>query len=179
MRITASAKILPGTDISALYSSMIGNYPKFYKMDILSKLGLLCAEMLVREENNRFEIRHDRAVMMFSREGCVCNDRNFQKTINDFPSPALFVYTLPNIVTGEIAIRNKYAGETSAFVLPSFDAEQIYNVVEEAFYDNETTSVLCGWVDCRSEQDYTAIAWLVERDGEGFTYKTINDSYYE
>ena len=41
----------------------------------------------------------------------------FQETIQHadsyYPSPALFVYTLPNIVTGEIAIRNKYYGETS------------------------------------------------------------------
>ena len=38
-------------------------------------------------------------------------------------SPALFVYTLPNILIGEIAIRNKWYGENLFTVYPKFNAE--------------------------------------------------------
>src|SRR3712207_7060242 len=45
-------------------------------------------------------------------EQTICHRAQF------FPSPSVFVYTLPNIVTGEIAIRNHYHGETHFFVIP-------------------------------------------------------------
>ena len=93
---------------------------------------------------------------MFSRNGCLANDINY-------PSPSLFVYTLPNIITGEIAIRNKYKGETSAFLLEEYDEECIRAVVEEAIQDTVTTSAIVGWIDCRSESDWTCKAFLVEK----------------
>ena len=106
-----------GTDLTKLYREQVGDYPKFFKMDTACKLGFLVAEMLVKEDQDRFVQREDRAVLVFSRNGSLADDKNYADTMADFPSPALFVYTLPNTVTGEIAIRNKYAGETSAFVL--------------------------------------------------------------
>ena len=81
----------------------------------------------------------------------------------DFPSPALFVYTLPNIVTGEIAIRNKYAGETGAYVLEKRDGEQLWAIVREAFQDRCTESAVVAWIDCPSDTQWEAEAWLVTR----------------
>ncbi len=178
MRLLKYISIDSGTDLTALYRSLKMEYPKFFKMDILSRLGLLGVEMLVKDEQGRFEPRKDRAVIMFSRSGSLVNDGNFQKTVLDFPSPALFVYTLPNIVTGEIAIRNKYAGETSAYVTDGFDADRIFATVEEAFMDEETRSVICGWIDCPSESGFEAVIWLVDRDGEGFDSEIIKKIYY-
>ena len=84
------------------------------------------------------------------------------------------VYTLPNIITGEIAIRNKYEGETSAYVLDRFAPETFVAVVEQAFQDAVTGSALCGWVDARSDEDFTAFAFLVERDGPGKEFNVEN-----
>jgi 3-oxoacyl-[acyl-carrier-protein] synthase-1 len=84
--------------------------------------------------------------------------------MKDFPSPALFVYTLPNTVTGEIAIRNKYAGETSAFVLEKYDEEAIFALVKEAFQDPVTQSAVVIWADCPSDTLWDARGWLVNRD---------------
>ena len=88
--------------------------------------------------------------------------------------PSLFVYTLPNIITGEIAIRNKYEGETSAYVLERFDPGTFVALVEQAFQDMVTASALCGWVDCRADDDFTAFAFLVERDGNGKEFNVDN-----
>lgn len=153
-----------GASLVNLYREWAGDYPKFFKMDTLSKLGFLLSEMLVKEEPYRFQPREDRAVLVFSREGCVANDRHYVQSMEDFPSPALFVYTLPNIVAGEIAIRNKYAGETGAYVLESFNRDAIRTLVRQAFQDPVTQSVLAAWIDCPSDEEWTAQAWLIERN---------------
>jgi len=104
-------------EIAEFYRSLQIDYPKFYKMDNLSKLGFLASEMIFNDEDNRFIPREDIAVICFNSSSSLDIDTQYQKTIHDnenyFPSPSLFVYTLPNIVTGEIAIRNKFLGETS------------------------------------------------------------------
>ena len=167
-----------GTDLTALYRAEVGDYPKFFKMDTACKLGFLLAERLA--EQPRFTPREDRAVLMFSTCGSLCNDRHYEDTVRAFPSPSLFVYTLPNIITGEIAIRNKYEGETSAYVLERLDPETFATLVEQAFQDAVTESAVCGWVDVRADDDFTAFAFLVERDGTGMElnketiYGTVN-----
>ena len=151
-----------GTSLTDLYHQYAGDYPKFFKMDTACKLGFLLAEMLVKDDPDRFVPRQDRAVLVFSRNGSLADDKNYAASMEDFPSPALFVYTLPNTVTGEIAIRNKYAGETSAFVLEKYDPEQILDQIIMAFQDRSVRSVLAAWIDCPSDEEWNAIGWLVD-----------------
>lgn len=151
-----------GTDLTALYRERVGDYPKFFKMDLQCKLGFLLTELLVGDDPDRFTPRGDRAVLVFSREGCLVNDLHYAATMADFPSPALFVYTLPNTVTGEIAIRNRYAGETGAYLLERYDRAQIDALVQQAFQDGETRSAVVAWIDCPTENAWTAEAWLIE-----------------
>lgn len=172
LTIKQFASIPCGTDLTALYRATAGDYPKFFKMDTACKLGFLLAEQLADEP--RFTPREDRAVLMFSTCGSLCNDRHYEETVREFPSPSLFVYTLPNIITGEIAIRNKYEGETSAYVMERFDPETFVALVEQAFQDSVTASALCGWVDCRADDDFTAFAFLVERGGNGKEFNVDN-----
>ena len=150
-----------GANLTELYRQWVGDYPKFFKMDTLSKLGFLLTEMLVHDEPDRFTFREDRAVLVFSREGCVANDRHYAESMKDFPSPALFVYTLPNIVSGEISIRNKWGGESSAYVLESYDEARIWELVRQAFQDKCTKSALVAWIDCPSDESLLTNAWLV------------------
>ena len=153
-----------GVSLTELYRQEVGDYPKFFKMDTLSKLGFLLAERLVKDDKDRFTPREDRAVLVFSREGCVANDCHYVRSMEDFPSPALFVYTLPNIVAGEIAIRNKYEGETSAYVLERFDQSRIMALVREAFQDPITTSAIVIWADCPSDTQWEVRGWLIARE---------------
>lgn len=149
-----------GANLTALYRELAGNYPKFFKMDTLCKLGFLLTEMLVSGDEGRFQPREDRAVLVFSLNGSLANDLNYAKTMEDFPSPALFVYTLPNTVAGEISIRNKYEGETSAYVLEKYDRPLIDTIVRQAFQDRITKDAIVAWIDCRSDSDWTAEAWI-------------------
>ncbi len=146
------------------YRVLGDDYPKFFKMDALSRLGYIASELLLHGEENRFIPREDRAVVMFNRSGSVVTDTDYQQTLdkdNYFPSPAIFVYTLPNIVTGEISIRNKYYGESSFYVLDTWKAKEIVDVVMQSFEDRQTTSVLCGWLDAYSNDDFEALVLLV------------------
>ena len=155
----------PDKMLTELYRRYINDYPKFFKMDTLSRLGFVASELLLGTlEEERFVQREDRAVVFANRSASLNNDRNYQQTIqqgNYFPSPALFVYTLPNIVTGEIAIRNKYLGETAFYVL---DNEiQFWPLVNLAFCCSATHSVLAGWVECSRHNAYEAHIRLIVR----------------
>jgi 3-oxoacyl-[acyl-carrier-protein] synthase-1 len=66
------------------------------------------------------------------------------------------VYTLPNIVTGEIAIRNHYQGETSFYILPQKDRQLMEQVITASFADPETQSMLCGWIDYEDDEHFEA-----------------------
>jgi len=154
--------------LTELYRAQVGDYPKFFKMDTLSKLGFVASEMLLKDERQeRYVPREDRAVVLFNRTASLQADTNYQATIQDpenfFPSPAAFVYTLPNIVTGEIAIRNKYFGETSFIVMESCDAQIMARQLMNAFQDPMTQSILGGWLDCNDENHFEARLFLVEK----------------
>ncbi|MDR1225301.1 MAG: hypothetical protein LBK47_00170 [Prevotellaceae bacterium] len=137
------------------YRSLQIDYPKFFKMDGLSKLGFLAAEKIFEESENRFVSREDIALVGFNRSSSLEVDRRYQETIQDtknyFPSPSVFVYTLPNIVLGEIAIRNKLFGEAAFYVCEEFDTEQITRTATNAFQDREVNRVLLAWLEYEAD----------------------------
>ena len=138
-------------------STLGSTYPKYFKMDNLCRLGYVASEMLLKDENGRFEPREDTAVILFCANSSWDNDRKYMRTITPeefYPSPSLFVYTLPSIVTGEIAIRNKFMGETSMYILEKQDITEMQAIVSEAFQDPVTKRVIWGWVDFKSEEEF-------------------------
>ena len=152
--------------LTELYRAYVGDYPKFFKMDTLSKLGFVASELLLQAEGApRFEPREDRAVVFFNRSASLQADTAYQETIQDpdnfYPSPAAFVYTLPNIVTGEIAIRNKYYGETSFIVMEQDDESIMTRELQNAFLDPMTKSILGGWLDCTDQNHFEAKLYII------------------
>ncbi|MED9995649.1 MAG: beta-ketoacyl synthase N-terminal-like domain-containing protein [Paludibacteraceae bacterium] len=152
-----------------LYKKYNMQYPKFFKMDTLCKLGFVASELLLDAEGApRFEPTDTRAVVLANASSSLCNDTHYQATIEHaetyFPSPALFVYTLPNIVTGEIAIRNKYFGETSFYIYPQFTPQVLAQLQTLAFGDAHTQSALVGWVECSADDVFEAQLYLVTRN---------------
>jgi 3-oxoacyl-[acyl-carrier-protein] synthase-1 len=154
--VSVNEKDLPvsagdGRFLAAVYRTLGIDYPKFFKMDHLSKLGFLASELLLREDTPRFVPRADCAVICFNRSSSLDTDTLYQATIRQgedyFPSPSLFVYTLPNIVTAEIAIRNKLYGETSFYICKEFHAQQIFRTVNHTFADPSVRSALAGWTE--------------------------------
>lgn len=144
--------------LTSLYRQMIGNYPKFYKMDGLSRLGFVASEILLNAEKG--ETDKERAIIFFNHSSSIASDRNYKESINDkdnyFPSPSLFVYTLPNIVTGEIAIRNHFHGETSFFILPNKDERMMEEILQASCRDAQSKSFLTGWIDYEDERHFEA-----------------------
>ncbi|MDR2809157.1 MAG: hypothetical protein LBB84_01200 [Tannerellaceae bacterium] len=144
-----------GPFLTSLYRTLRVDYPKFFKMDGLSKLGFLASELLFREEEPRFVPREDCAVICFNRSSSLDTDTLYQTSIRQgddyYPSPSLFVYTLPNIVTAEIAIRNKLHGETSFYICKEFNAQQIYRTVYNSFAGQPIRSALAGWTEYEGE----------------------------
>ena len=155
--------------LTALYRQYVGDYPKYYKMDPLSRLGFVASELLLQAEEGRerFVTCDDRAVIFFNHSSSVCADRQFMETIADpencFPSPSVFVYTLPNIVTGEIAIRNHYHGETSFYILPRRDDRLMQQVLHSSCLDPATQSILCGWLDYEDDTHFEADLRLLNK----------------
>ncbi|MFC2370916.1 beta-ketoacyl synthase N-terminal-like domain-containing protein, partial [Segatella oris] len=150
--------------LTALYKQIIGNYPKYYKMDGLCRLGFVASELLLKAERNEGSFTEDtnktRAIVFFNRSSSIASDKKYLASIaekdNYFPSPSVFVYTLPNIVTGEIAIRNGYHGETSFYILPHKNELLMQDIIETTFMDEQTTSILTGWLDYEDSEHFEA-----------------------
>ena len=172
LKINDDAK--DGSILTAIYRQYVGNYPKYYKMDGLSRLGFIATELLLSAEAMEAEVpqkagKHadDRAVILFNRSSSLVSDKKYLASITDetnyFPSPSTFVYTLPNIVTGEIAIRNGYHGETSFYVLADKDEAQMQEILQTAFQDSQTQSAITGWIDYEDAEHFEADLYIVER----------------
>lgn len=133
-------------------------------MDSLCKLGFIGAELLLKDISA--EEKENAAIILFNRNGSLITDRNYQNTITDdnyYPSPSLFVYTLANIVTGEIAIRNKIYGESSFYVLNNQDQDIMSDIVKNVYLTSSPTFILTGWVDYEDEHNYEAKLRLVTK----------------
>ena len=142
------------------------NYPKFHKMDNLSKLGLLASEFCFKNSDflktNNLE---ETAIILSNNSSSLDTDRIHQNSINDkehyLPSPAIFVYTLPNIVIGEIAIKHKITGENAFLISDKFDAQTLVNYTQQLLKTNMAVAAVSGWVNCDGS-DYEAFIYLVE-----------------
>lgn len=153
--------------LDAAYHFLKGDYPRFYKMDNLCKLGFLAAELLLRDRPIVTEYGTGSVGMVFcNASASLDTDLRYMETVKNIPSPAQFVYTLPNIVIGELSIRYGCRGENAFFVQEAFDADFLWFYVHDLIVRNRLQACLCGWVECLNEQ-YETVMYLVEtRPGE-------------
>lgn len=173
----------PEMSLARTYRQMGLNYLKFFKMDNLSKLAILGAEAIFRDTiHYSIEDKGNYAVVLANASSSLVTDTNFQKTISDpgnyFPSPSLFVYTLPNITIGEICIKHKIYGENVFLVSQRFSAENIYFYVNDLFNKTNTYNCIAGWAEC-SRNYFEAFLFLVEKGKQGnpFEVNELNKLY--
>ena len=157
----------PGAGLSTFLPSAYHhfqlNYPKFYKMDNLSKLGWLAVEILLKDNFDKDAYQPEEVgLVLANANSSLDNDLKYYDTIADVASPAVFVYTLPNIVIGEICIRNKFKGEHAFFIQETFDANFIEKQVSYLLDNEILQACICGWVDVL-DQNYKAVLFLVEK----------------
>jgi 3-oxoacyl-[acyl-carrier-protein] synthase-1 len=142
-----------GKMLVELYRSYAGDYPKFFKMDTLCRLGFMAAELLLKHTGDDIK---PSAIVFANRSASIKNDTDYLATISDgnyYPSPSLFVYTLPNIVTGEIAIRHHIQGETAFYVLDK--PEQLEPIIQSTII-HHSSPILAGWVECSQSDNFYA-----------------------
>lgn len=181
VEVNVNGKLLEihsGDDVKSWFSNIynyIGSaYPKFFKMDRLCKAGLLASDLVMRESGFfSEEVKENGAVVCFNSAGSLDDDAIYQQTIQQpdeyFPSPAVFVYTLANIVAGEMCIRHKIMGESSFYISQNFPVGQFVAEVEERLAEEGTDFVLGGWVDFDNGKSDVFLMLVVSSDHEGIS----------
>ena len=143
---------ISGNILDNFYRKEKISYLKFFKMDSLSKAGFIVSELMLREAGFDIETpKKDMAIILCNRSSSSDDDLLYLQSIKDkdnyFPSPSVFVYTLPNIVAGEIAIRNKIFGETSFYISENYSKEMMLRQVNNILSNQSVNYVLFGWVE--------------------------------
>ena len=121
------------------YKSLDCKYSKFYKMDNLCKLAFLGVELLLK--GSEFTLPSENTAILLSNSGSTIDtDTNFINTIEKIPSPAIFVYTLPNIAAGELSIRHGWKGENLFLISDTFNPEDLNENILMLFADSKNNS---------------------------------------
>jgi len=152
--------------LKSFYKSEGMDYPKFYKMDEQCKLAFISTEVLLRNFARQDYKDEEIAIVLANSESTLTTDRSFWDSTGTIASPALFVYTLPNIMIGEMAIRNKIKGENYFFISEEYDAQLLYQQTELVFLNTTTQVAIVGWVNYESEKTYCAKLFLVSKLNE-------------
>ena len=143
-------------------------YTKFFKMDSLSKLAFLASEIILNEMVNK-ENENDIALVFANRSSSLDTDVKYQASIVDkeayFPSPSVFVYTLPNICIGEISIKHKLQSENAFFVFEENNEVFLTQYAKSLLQSKKATKVLCGWVEY-FEENYNGFLYLLDNEGD-------------
>ena len=153
---------VPGFLLS-VYQHFDIDYSRFYKMDNLSKLGLLASEILLKDSFKKENYRPAEIGLILSNaNSSLDTDQKYIDSVRYIPSSSLVVYTFPNIVSGEIFILNNFKGEDAFFVFDSFNADFLENYVSGLMDNNVLQACICGWIDFL-EDEYKAALFLVEK----------------
>lgn len=154
--------------IKSAFKQLCTPYPKFYKMDSLSKLAFVASEVLLKDTALLSKYaKEDIGLVFLNSSSTINTDRDHQKSISDrnnyFPSPAIFVYTLPNIMLGELCIKNGFFGENTLLISEKFDAELLHRQVELLLGNKRLQACIAGWAEI-NDNNYEAFTMLVETD---------------
>lgn len=168
--------------LKEIYKYLEIKYPKYFKMDALSKLGFLAAEVLLKDVQNVYKPERC-GIILENKVSTFIVDSKHQESINDkenyFPSPANFVYTLPNVMSGEICIRHGFKGENAVFINEEFDAKFVTNYLNIMYAADKTDMMLAGFVDA-DEDHYEAFMFLSDRDHQqNVDAELIADLYHK
>jgi hypothetical protein len=164
--------------LKELYNTLNLQYPKFFKMDALCQLAFISAELLLNDKDilNKY-LKEQIAILLSNSASSLDTDRRYYDTIKDpdkyFPSPTVFVYTLPSIMNGEIAIRHGITGENNFLVSEKFDAALMVASVKDLFVFTDTQACITGWVEVDGD-NFQALMYLVEGSEAGMAFNALN-----
>ena len=143
------------------YKALGLNDMKFYKMDDMSKLGYIASHLLLDGLSFSPE---DMAVILQNRSASLDSDLKHLRNITEGPgaSPAVFVYTLPNVASGEISIRHKIKGENTFFISSSYGREGMEEYARMVLASSKAKYCIVGWLEYLGGE-YDADFELIEK----------------
>ncbi len=140
-----------------LYQRLDINYPKFHKMDILSKTTIIAGEVLLRNQS----FADTTIPLVFAnRGGSIASDENHAASLfldaDAMASPAVFVYTLPNIALGELSIKHRLQSPNVFFIFDRFEDKETLEFLvkfqEELAIENPSQRLAGGWLEANSSE---------------------------
>ena len=140
---------------------------RFFKMDDLAKAGYVACENLLRnnpvvEKYGAFRV----AIVLANHAASLHTDLRHQQIVEQHDptgaSPAVFVYTLPNIVAGEISIRHGIKGETLFLVSEDKEELQAEKYAAYLIRTHKADAAIAGWCDVLNE-NYDVTLKLIEK----------------
>lgn len=163
LRTGSSFSVNRSPDAAGLYHTLGCSYPKFFKMDSLCKWAWLGAEALLKDAEGGWLYdgldKRNIALALATRDGCLEVDHRFSDSIQHIASPALFVYTLPNIMLGEICIRHGFTGEQLCVAQETFNVEELLFWVQDACRHRGASYCLFGWVNAAANDCDLSLFW--------------------
>lgn len=140
-----------------------GQNMKFYKMDDFCKLAYVAADRLL----DGIDFGEEECGMVLSgRYGCLDTDMKHQQIIDSEgdagASPAVFVYTLPNVAAGEVSIRHHIKGENTWFWSDDRQMRDIRQYAGLMMAAQDLKYCMTGYFDCIAGK-YEAVFKLLER----------------
>ena len=139
--------------LKEMYYNLELDYPKFFKMDNLCKLGIIGTELLSRKNKDLFSRKDRVGIILQNKSSSLDSDIKHQEGIeNNTVSPAIFVYTLPNIVIGEISIKHKWQSEGVFFIDENIDIKLLSQYSNILLKEGRADLNLIGWIDVIKNQ---------------------------
>ncbi len=160
------------TDFSKqVYQELKFSYLKYFKMDNLSKLAFMASEVLLNGIKTNILLKPEEIAVYISNAGSsIDTDRkhneSIQNRLNYFPSPSVFVYTLANIMVGEICIKNNFQGENAFFIQPEFDAHFMADYTNQKIENGACKAALTGWVEYDNNKADALLCWIEKSNQE-------------
>jgi hypothetical protein len=148
--------------LKSSYQQLGVDYPKFYKMDVLSKMAFIGTEILLPFFPKELDQENDLQLIFANNSASQNTDNLFVESYEQLnkPSPSLFVYTLPNIVTGELCIRHKWYGENCFFVEDAFNPAH-FSEWSQIALNKGNNSCLCAWVEAKTNGEQECFLFLL------------------
>jgi hypothetical protein len=178
--IRSGERVASAADAAGMYRELGCSYPKFFKMDTLSKWAWLGAEVLLCNDGAwAYEgvSKEQIGLVLATQDGCLEADKKYADSMATVASPALFVYTLPNIMLGEICIRHGFKGEQLCLVNEGFDADALRFQAQDLLENRNLSHCLFGWADVVGDQQDICMFWASARQAPQLTNDWLEAVY--
>lgn len=132
------------------YRALADPNMKFSKMDDLCKLAYVASCELLAGHRPDYPAERI-GVVLANRSASLDSDRRHQAIVDAGDacgaSPAVFVYTLPNIMLGQVAIKHGLKGESTFFAFPDKSSNFIREYAASLIAEGRMDAVVWGWCE--------------------------------